>query len=91
MVTSPKLPENGGCKMHVNDIKNSLATQYGCQITITKTFSRNLTMTYRGIVDKLYPTVFTVDLDLEKKLSSPYLLSYSYRDILLGNIEVEFG
>ena len=58
----------------------------GERVDMEVTKGRNKTEKYSGIIESVYPSIFTVKLHEPKDRSS---ISYSYSEVLCGDVVVE--
>lgn len=67
----------------VNDIKNKLTKNIGKKVRITVYGMRNRKEVIVGTIKEVYPNIFTVSSrDISK--------SFSYSDVLIGDIKIEY-
>ncbi|MDR1906003.1 MAG: Veg family protein [Clostridiales bacterium] len=69
-------------KYSIKDAKNSLNFLKGIDAIFRVNLGRNKIIEYNGKVENLYTSVFTVKLD------SNVIKTYSYSDILTGNVKI---
>jgi uncharacterized protein Veg len=68
----------------INDIKKQIQELSGKILNIRINPGRNKISTYNGIIDKIYPSVFTLKLQENDK---DKFLSCSYSDVLCGKVQ----
>ncbi|NJP39017.1 Veg family protein [Alkalicoccus luteus] len=68
------------------EIKQSLEANVGKEITIHANGGRKKTIERSGLLEGIYPSVFTVKLDKEQY--SIERLSYSYTDVLTETVKL---
>lgn len=69
--------------MNPEIIKEKIEKDIGKKVRITVYGLRNKTNIYDGIINQTYPNIFTIyDGNLEK--------SFSYRDIITGDIKIKY-
>ena len=69
-------------------IKQDLEDRIGSKIMLVAQTGRKRQTERRGILTETYPSVFVVDLDPEE--NSFERVSYSYSDVLMKTVEIEF-
>lgn len=70
-------------------IKSSLSDNVGNKVRLTAKRGRKQTVTREGVIEKTYPSVFTVKLDTpDDFLATDRRVSYSYADILTRTVEL---
>lgn len=67
----------------VSDIKNELSRNIGRKVRITVYGMRNRREVIVGTIKEIYPNIFTV-------LSRDISKSFSYSDVLIGDIKIEY-
>ncbi|CAM3986958.1 Veg family protein [Alkalicoccus chagannorensis] len=68
------------------EIKQALEANVGKQVTIQANGGRKKTIERSGLLEGIYPSVFTVKLDKEEY--SIERLSYSYTDVLTETVKL---
>ena len=71
---------------NIKDVKqmvNSCASQ---RVAVKVNLGRNKSISYSGILSGIYPAIFTVKPDDEDFLGKT---SYSYSDMLCGNVKIK--
>lgn len=68
----------------INDIKKQIQELSGKILNIRINPGRNKISFYNGIIDKIYPSVFTLKL---KENDKDKFLSCSYSDVLCGKVQ----
>lgn len=72
----------------LNEIRNHLNEKIGKEVILTSHQPRNLVIEHTGILAKLYPSLFIIEIvDTSKTVNR---VSFSYSDILTGDIELAF-
>lgn len=71
--------------MTLTDIRNKLLPYRGSQVRLRSLGERNRVSVTCGILDGLYPEVFTVLVQTEER---SFHCSFSYRDILMGRLDI---
>lgn len=67
----------------VSDIKNELTRNIGKRVRITVYGMRNRKEVVIGVIKEVYPNIFTVSSrDISK--------SFSFSDVLIGDIKIEY-
>jgi len=70
-------------KESMQQVKKDVESYIGQEIFIKSNVGRNKKVNKRGIIDSVYPNLFTVkEPDGERKLS------YSYADVLMNSLEI---
>jgi len=73
----------------LNEIRNHLSEKIGKEVILTSYQPRNLVIEHTGILAKLYSSLFIIDIgDTSKTVNR---VSFSYSDILKGDIELTFN
>ncbi len=70
-------------------VRASVSQQCGNRVIIQLDRGRNKVDIQKGILQKAYPSVFTVLVDDEKQENPPQLLSFSYTDIITKDIRMK--
>lgn len=73
-------------KINLQDVIDEVAVLKGFPISMLVNKGRKRIVKYTGVIDSIYPSVFTVKIDEPKYLGK---LSYSYSDILCGNVAIK--
>jgi len=68
----------------IEDIINQIKQLKGQNVNMEITRGRKKTVKYEGIVERIYPSIFTVR-SLSDNTSS---FSYSYADVLCGDVNI---
>lgn len=68
-------------------IRNSLERHVGDKVRLTAKIGRKNILIRKGVIDSIYPSVFTVRLADDNKGSR---ISYSYIDVLTKAVEIQF-
>lgn len=69
--------------MNPNFIRDEIAKKKGQKVRITVYKMRNKTNFYEGIIKGIYPNIFTI---IERNMEK----SFSYRDIITGDIKIKY-
>ena len=69
--------------MNINKVKEDIVKSINRKVIISVYGIRNRVNKYEGIIYKIYPNIFTVLVSGEEK-------SFSYRDIITGDIKIKF-
>jgi len=73
----------------LNEIHNHLSEKIGEEVILTSYQPRNLVIEHTGILAKLYPSLFIIDIgDTSKTINR---VSFNYSDILTGDILLTFN
>ena len=70
-------------------VRASVHQQGGNRVMIQLDRGRNKVDIQEGVIQKAYPSVFTVLVDDEREENSPQLLSFSYTDIITKDIRMK--
>lgn len=73
----------------LNNIRQKLKENIGKEVTLTAYEARNVVIEHTGTLSGLYPSVFVIEKDTYPK--SVDRVSYNYKDILTGYIELNFN
>ncbi len=69
--------------MNINLIKEKIEQNINRPVEITVYGMRNKINFYEGIIKNIYPNIFTIYDNINEK-------SFSYRDIITGDIKIKF-
>ena len=69
--------------MNPDFIKENIQKKIGRKVRITVYGMRNKTNIYDGVIYKTYPNIFTI-------LDSGNEKSFSYRDVITGDIKIKY-
>ena len=69
----------------LNEIKEQIDKLKGQNIKMLVNKGRKKTEKLEGIIEKLYPSVFTVSLSGDKGITT--LVTYSYTEVLCGHVK----
>ena len=72
-----------------NKVRASVQQQCGSEVMIQLDRGRNKVDIQEGVIQKAYPSVFTVLVDDEREENPPQLLSFSYTDIITKDIRMK--
>ena len=73
----------------INKVRASVHQQCGSKVLIQLDRGRNKVDIQEGVIQKAYPSVFTVLVNDEKDMNPPQLLSFSYNDIITKDIRMK--
>jgi len=71
-----------------NKIRASVRQQCGSRVLIQLDRGRNKVDIQEGVIQKAYPSVFTILVQDQHKANPPQLLSFSYTDIITKDIRM---
>lgn len=71
-----------------NRVRASVYQQCGSKVLIQLDRGRNKVDVQEGVIQKAYPSVFTVLVKDECEVNPPQLLSFSYNDIITKDIRM---
>jgi len=77
--------------MTIEEVKQELSQKIGQTVTLTAYEPRNIIIERIGVLSKVFPSLFVIDIDRELAPKSADRVSYNYADILTGYIELEFN
>ena len=69
--------------MNINITKEEIRKSINKKVIISVYGMRNRINRYEGIIYKVYPNIFTILIDGEEK-------SFTYRDIITGDIKIKY-
>ena len=69
--------------MNINITKEEIRKSINKKVIISVHGMRNRINRYEGIIYKVYPNIFTILIDGEEK-------SFTYRDIITGDIKIKY-
>ncbi len=72
----------------ISKVRASVHQQCGNRVKITLDSGRNKVDIQEGVIQKAYPSVFTILVDDEQD-NAPQLLSFSYTDIITKDIRMK--
>ena len=72
----------------LNKVRSSIRQQCGSRVVIQLDRGRNKVDIQEGVIQKAYPSVFTILVDDEQD-NAPQLLSFSYTDIITKDIRMK--
>jgi uncharacterized protein Veg len=70
-------------------IKQKITALSGKTVNMCVCRGRKQVKKYSGIIENVYPSVFVVRICIENTASVPPCLSYSYNDILCGEVQID--
>lgn len=70
-------------------VRASVAQQCGSRVTIQLDRGRNKIDVQQGVIQKAYPSVFTILVDGKENKKPAQLLSFSYTDIITHEIRMK--
>ena len=73
----------------ISKVRASVHQQCGNQVKIQLDRGRNKVDIQEGVIQKAYPSVFTILVDDEREENPPQLLSFSYTDIITKDIRMK--
>ena len=73
----------------ISKVRASVHQQCGNRVKIQLDRGRNKVDIQEGVIQKAYPSVFTVLVDDERDQNPPQLLSFSYTDIITKDIRMK--
>lgn len=73
----------------INKVRASVRQQCGSKVLIQLDRGRNKVDIQEGVIQKAYPSVFTVLVQDEREENPPQLLSFSYNDIITKDIRMK--
>lgn len=73
-------------ELDIKSIIDKIKNLKGKSVDMEVTKGRNRIEKYTGVIESVYPSIFTVKLDNPKNNSS---MSYSYSEVLCGDVIVE--
>lgn len=71
-----------------NRIRASVRQQCGSRVLIQLDRGRNKIDIQKGVIQKAYPSVFTILVQDQHEANPPQLLSFSYNDIITKDIRM---
>ena len=72
----------------ISKVRASVHQQWGNRVKIQLDCGRNKVDIQEGVIQKAYPSVFTILVDDEQD-NAPQLLSFSYTDIITKDIRMK--
>ncbi len=73
----------------INKVRASVHQQCGNKVLIQLDRGRNKIDIQEGVIQKAYPSVFTVLVKDDREANPPQLLSFSYSDIITKDIRMK--
>ena len=73
----------------INKVRASVRQQCGSKVLIQLDRGRNKVDIQQGVIQKAYPSVFTVLVKDEREVNPPQILSFSYSDIITKDIRMK--
>ena len=73
----------------ISKVRASVHQRCGSRVMIQLDRGRNKIDIQEGVIQKAYPSVFTVLVDDEREQNPPQLLSFSYTDIITKDIRMK--
>ena len=73
----------------ISRVRASVHQQCGRRVLIQLDRGRNKVDIQGGVIQKAYPSVFTILIDDEQEQNPPQLLSFSYSDIITRDIRMK--
>ena len=69
--------------MNINIIRDEIKRNIGKKVEISVYGLRNRHTKYEGVINKLYPNIFTITKNGVEK-------SFPYRDIITGDVKIKY-
>lgn len=69
-------------------IKSELSDNVGQKVRLTAKKGRKQIVTREGVIESIYPSIFTVKLDALEPMTTERRVSYSYTDVLTKSVEL---
>ncbi len=73
----------------INKVRASVRQQCGSKVLIQLDRGRNKVDIQEGVIQKAYPSVFTILINDKDESNPPQLLSFSYNDIITKEIRMK--
>lgn len=73
----------------ISKVRASIKKQCGSRVMIQLDRGRNKIDIQEGVIQKAYPSVFTVLVDDEREENPPQLLSFTYTDVITKDIRMK--
>jgi len=73
----------------INKVRSSIHQQCGSKVLIQLDRGRNKVDVQEGVIQKAYPSVFTVLVKDQNEENPPQVLSFSYTDIITKDIRMK--
>ncbi|MCI5874753.1 MAG: Veg family protein [Clostridiales bacterium] len=73
----------------ISKVRASVSQQCGRKVLIQLDRGRNKIDIQEGVIQKAYPSVFTILVNDEQEQNPPQLLSFSYSDIITRDIRMK--
>ncbi|MCI7322830.1 MAG: Veg family protein [Lachnospiraceae bacterium] len=73
----------------ISKVRASIHQQCGNRVKIQLDRGRNKVDIQEGVIQRAYPSVFTVLVDDEREENPPQLLSFSYTDVITKDIRMK--
>ncbi len=73
----------------ISKVRASIYQQCGNRVKIQLDRGRNKVDIQEGVIQRAYPSVFTVLVDDERQENPPQLLSFSYTDVITKDIRMK--
>lgn len=71
----------GVSKMNLSDIKDEIKSLINKEVMLNVTGSRSKKQMYKGIINEVYPNIFTVLVNGVNK-------SFTYADVAIGDVKI---
>lgn len=71
--------------LRLSDIKEEIMAYEGKEVKLAVNKGRNNVVKFEGVIDKMYPSVFTVHIPTDTVMG---LHSYSYSEVLCGHVKI---
>lgn len=76
-------------KNDLGKIKSNLQENVGNKVRLKAKYGRKQIIVRDGVIENIYPSIFTVKLDIQNDVpTSDRLVSYSYTDVLTKSVEL---
>ncbi|MCF2643006.1 MAG: Veg family protein [Lachnospiraceae bacterium] len=73
----------------ISKVRSSIHQQCGNRVMIQLDRGRNKIDVQEGVIQKAYPSVFTVLVEDRNEANPPQLLSFSYTDVITRDIRMK--
>jgi uncharacterized protein Veg len=69
--------------MNINSVKEEISSLVNKSVMIKVTGSRNKNQMYKGVINNVYPNIFTVLIEGVNK-------SFTYADVAIGDVKIYY-
>ena len=76
-------------QVELDKVRSSVSQQCGNRVKIQLDRGRNKIDIQEGVIQKAYPSVFTVLVEDRNEANPPQLLSFSYTDVITRDIRMK--